>query len=80
MYFLPSHCRMTMVPKIVMNRSGIQRVSFLPTYINPRAQPYAVSAKDPKFRQILDYTEWVSDQHPHRFRVEGDEVVVETSL
>jgi hypothetical protein len=79
MYYLPSHCRKTMVPKIVMNKSGIQKVSFLPTFINPRAQPYAVSADDPRFQEILDFTEWVSDQHPHKFRVEGNEVVVETS-
>ena len=69
---------MTTVPKIVMSRNGIERVSFLPAYINPRAQPYAVKASDPKFGQILQFVEWVSDQHPHQLRVEGDEVVVET--
>jgi capsule synthesis protein PGA_cap len=78
-YFFPPHCRMTMVPKIVMSRSGIERVSFLPAYINPRAQPHAVKASDPKFAEILEFVEWVSDQHPHKLRVEGDEVLVETS-
>jgi len=78
-YFFPPHCRMTMVPKIVMSRSGIERVSFLPAYINPRAQPHAVKASDPKFAEILEFVEWVSDQHPHKLRVDGDEVLVETS-
>ena len=32
-YFFPAHCRMTMVPKIVMSKKGIERVSFLPAYI-----------------------------------------------
>ena len=68
-----------MVPKIVMSRSGIERVSFMPAYINPRAQPHAVKASDPKFAEILEFVEWVSDQHPHKLRVDGDEVLVETS-
>lgn len=76
-YFFPAHCRMTTVPKIVMSKKGVERVSFLPAYINPRAQPYAVGAGDPKFKQILEFVEWVSDQHPHKLRVEGNEVVVE---
>ena len=77
-YFFPAHCRMTMVPKIVMSRKGVDRVSFLPAFINQRAQPYVVGADDPKFKEILDFTEWVSDQHPHKFRVERNEVIVDT--
>jgi len=79
-YFFPAHCRMTMVPKIVMSKKGVARVSFLPAFINHRAQPHAVSRGDPKFEEILKYTEWVSDQHPHKFRIEDDEVVVDTSV
>jgi poly-gamma-glutamate synthesis protein (capsule biosynthesis protein) len=79
-YFFPSHCRMTMVPKIVMSKKGVERVSFLPAFINHRAQPYAVPRTDPKFEEILKYAEWVSDQHPHKFRIEGGEVVVDTSV
>jgi Bacterial capsule synthesis protein PGA_cap len=77
-YFFPAHCRMTMIPKAVIGRNGVERVSFLPAFINPRAQPYVVESGDPKFGEILKFTEWVSDEHPHRFRVEGNEVVVET--
>ena len=79
-YFFPSHCRMTMVVKATIGRKGIERVSFLPAFINPRAQPYALDRSDAKFDDVLKFTEWVSDQHPHRFRVEGNEVVVETAL
>jgi poly-gamma-glutamate capsule biosynthesis protein CapA/YwtB (metallophosphatase superfamily) len=78
-YFFPTHCRMTMVPKAVIGKGGVERVSFLPAYINHRAQPYVVTPDDPKFGKILEFTEWVSDQHPHKFRVEGNEVVVDTS-
>lgn len=79
MYNFPSHCRKTMVAKAVIGKSGIQRVSFLPAFINHRAQPYVVGPEDPKFQEILDYAEWVSDQHNHKFRVEGPEIVVDTS-
>jgi poly-gamma-glutamate synthesis protein (capsule biosynthesis protein) len=78
-YFFPSHCRMTMLPKVVMSRRGVEKVSFLPAYINRRAQPFVVAPDDPKFGEILKFTEWVSDQHAHKFRVEGNEVVVETA-
>jgi len=79
-YFFPSHCRMTMVPKIVMSQKGVERVSFLPAFINHRAQPYVVAPDDPKFAEILKFTEWVSDQHPHKFRIDGNEVVVDTAM
>ena len=79
MYNFPKHCRISMVAKIVIGKKGIEKVSFLPTFINPRAQPYVVTADDPKFQEILDFAEWVSDRHPHKFRVEGNEVVVDTS-
>jgi len=78
-YFFPTHCRMTMVPKIIMSKKGVERVSFYPAYINPRAQPYQIKSNDQKFSEILEFTEWVSDQVPHKFRVEGDEIVVDTT-
>ena len=78
-YHFPPHCRMTMVAKAVVGKKGIERVSFLPAYINTQAQPYAVTPDDPKFAEILEWTEWVSDHHPHKFRVEGNEVVVDTA-
>ena len=78
-YFFPSHCRMTMIPKAVVGKNGVERVSFLPAFINPRAQPYVLNPDDPKFQEVLKFTEWVSDQHPHKFRVEGGEVVIDVA-
>lgn len=79
MYNFPSHCRKTMVAKAVIGKKGIEKVSFLPAFINHRAQPYVVAPDDPRFQEILDFAEWVSDQHPHKFQVEGNEVVVWSS-
>jgi poly-gamma-glutamate synthesis protein (capsule biosynthesis protein) len=78
-YNFPSHCRMSMVVKAVIGKNGVEKVSFLPAFINYKAQPYAVTADDPKFREILDYMEWASDHHPHKFRAEGNEIVVDTT-
>jgi len=79
MYNFPSHCRKTMLAKAVVSKRGIEKVSFLPAFINHRDQPYVVAPDDPKFQEILDFTEWVSAQHPHKFQIEGNEVVVDTS-
>ncbi len=79
MYQFPTHCRKTMLAKAVISKQGIERVSFLPLFINNMAQPYAVAPEDPKFQEIVEWTEWVSDQHPHKFRIQGSEVVVDTS-
>jgi poly-gamma-glutamate synthesis protein (capsule biosynthesis protein) len=79
MYHFPPHCRKTMVVKAVIGRHGIERVSFLPAFITPKAQPYVVAPEDPRFQEIVKWTEWVSDHHPHKLRVEGSEVVVDTS-
>jgi len=79
MYQFPTHCRKTMLAKAVISKKGIDRVSFLPCFINNMAQPYVVTPDDPKFQEIVDWTEWVSDQHPHKLRVEGNEVVVDTT-
>jgi poly-gamma-glutamate synthesis protein (capsule biosynthesis protein) len=65
---------------LTMSKTGIERVSFLPAFINPIAQPYPLKADDPKFKEVLEFTEWVSDQHPHKFRVDGNEVVVDTKV
>jgi poly-gamma-glutamate synthesis protein (capsule biosynthesis protein) len=78
-YIQPIGCERSMVAKAVFSKAGVERVSFVPVHINTRAQPAAVVPSDPKFLEMLDYMEWVSDQHAHQFRVEGDEIVVETA-
>lgn len=80
MYNFPAHCRNTMVAQAVIGRKGLERVPLLPAFINHRAQLYVVTPDDLKFKEILAYTEWLSDQHAHKFSVEGNDVVVDTEL
>jgi hypothetical protein len=77
LYNFPNHCKRTIMPKITFTKRGVERVSFLPAYINKLAQPAALHAGDPLFDEVVRDLEWVSDYVPHRFRTEGDEVVVE---
>ena len=78
-YNYPPDCCKTMIAKAVFSKKGVEQVSFLPVFINPQAQPAVVSPDDPKFQELFEYVEWLSDQVPHKFRVAGDEVVVDTS-
>ena len=80
MYNFPTHCRIAMLAKAQIGKKGVEKVSFLPMYINHKAQPYVVAPNDPKFQEVLEFAEWVSDHHPHKFRVEGNEVVIDTSV
>jgi poly-gamma-glutamate capsule biosynthesis protein CapA/YwtB (metallophosphatase superfamily) len=78
-FFLPSDCRKTLVAKAVIGANGIERVSFIPAFTNQHAQPYPVTPGDPRYQDVVDYVEWVSNQYPHTFVAEGDEVVVDVS-
>src|SRR5262249_51777304 len=77
-YFFPSGSRRTLIAKAVFSKKGVEKVSFLPAFITPLAQPMALSANDPKFRENLEYMEWLSDEFPCEFQVEGNEVIVNT--
>jgi poly-gamma-glutamate capsule biosynthesis protein CapA/YwtB (metallophosphatase superfamily) len=77
LYCLPDFCQKTLIAKAVISKNGIERVSFLPAYINSKAQPAVLPPSDPKFQEMLDYMEWVSDEHPHKFSVDGSEILVE---
>jgi poly-gamma-glutamate synthesis protein (capsule biosynthesis protein) len=76
LYGFPEHCRMALLPKLTFGTSGLVRAAVVPVYINNLAQPEPVAPGTPRFQQILDHLEWVSDQFPHRFEVSDGEIVV----
>lgn len=77
LYNFPPHCNPTMIPKITVTKDGVERVAFLPAYINTLAQPEVVAPGNPLFDVVMKELEWVSDYVPHSFKLDGDEVVVE---
>jgi poly-gamma-glutamate synthesis protein (capsule biosynthesis protein) len=77
LYSFPADCKKSMIAKAVISKKGVERVSFLPVFINTQAQPEALEQGDSRFQENLDYMEWLSDQVSHSFKVEGNEVVVQ---
>ena len=74
------HTVKTVIVKALIRDGTIKRVSFLPTWIiNDRTQPLPLDRSDPRFGEVVDYFDWVSSEFPHKFSVDGNEVVVETT-
>lgn len=70
----------TVIVKAVINDQSISRVSFFPTWIvNDRTQPLPLDHSDPRFSEVIEYLDWASSDFPHRFTVDGNEVVIETA-
>jgi poly-gamma-glutamate synthesis protein (capsule biosynthesis protein) len=77
LYNFPPHCRPTIIPKITVTKAGVERVAFIPAYINKLAQPEVVKPGNELFDKVLREVEWVSDYVPHAFKIDGDEILVE---
>ncbi len=67
----------TCIARLVISKRGVERASFIPTLIDTQLRPEPLDAGDPRFDELVKYWEWVSDEFPTRFRVEGNEVVIE---
>ena len=72
-----SDAKKSLIAKAVIRDKRIDRVSFLPVLIDKELRPEVLRAGDPRFDDIVAYMDWASEDFDHRFRVEGDEVVVE---
>jgi poly-gamma-glutamate capsule biosynthesis protein CapA/YwtB (metallophosphatase superfamily) len=66
----------TMVAKAILSDKAAPKVSFLPTLIDPQLRPEILKNGDPRFDEAVNFMEWVSEDFPHKFKVDGDEVIV----
>ena len=66
----------TMVTKAILSNKGVEKVAFLPTLIDPKLRPEILKNGDPRFDEAVQFMEWVSEDFPHNFTVEGDEVII----
>ena len=66
----------SLIARAVLSREGAKRVSFLPVLIDRQLRPEVLQSGDARFDDAVRFMEWVSEGHPHRFTVEGDEVLV----
>jgi poly-gamma-glutamate synthesis protein (capsule biosynthesis protein) len=69
-------CTLGMLVKARVSKDGVAGVSFLPMTFDRKYRPELLRRNDPRFAEIVSYMEWVSEDMPHRFTVEGDEVLV----
>lgn len=76
--FMPygTESKRSLLAKAVVTKNGVQRVSFLPMMMDKRYRPEVLRHGDPRFADMLRYMEWASDGMPHKFTVDGDEIVV----
>ena len=67
---------LSLLAKAQVSKEGVVRVSFLPMAMDKKYRPEVLRRGDPRFAEVLAYMEWASEDMPHRFTVEGDEVFV----
>jgi hypothetical protein len=77
-YFMPPDSRKTIVAKCSIVDRQIQRVSYLPVYINRRSQPEVLASSDPRFHEVVRYLADITEDQGlgTEYAVEGDEVVI----
>jgi len=71
-----SDAKRSLIAKAVLSPGGVKRVSFLPVLIDTQLRPEVLRADDPRFDDAVKFMDWVSEDFPHRFKVDANEVVV----
>jgi poly-gamma-glutamate synthesis protein (capsule biosynthesis protein) len=69
-------CTLSLLAKAEAGKEGIRRVSFLPMAMDEKYRPEVLLREDPRFDEVLAYLEWASEDMPHRFTIEGNEIIV----
>ncbi len=70
----------TLIAKVTISQGKVQKVSFLPCYINPKREPEILLRQDPRSQEVVDYVEEISRSQglDTEFVWEGNEVVIRT--
>ena len=71
-----SDAKRSLIAKAIIGKQGVDQVSFLPVLIDKKLRPEVLRNGDARFQEALQFMDWVSGDFDHRFRVEGDEVIV----
>ncbi len=72
----PRDKRYTAMLKCIVSDKTIQRISFLPGYINQRAEPQFVTHDDPRFGEIFKFMDPWCKELGTALETDGDEIVV----
>ncbi|MBI4331143.1 MAG: CapA family protein [Chloroflexi bacterium] len=72
----PRDRQYSMMARCVATKKGIERVSFLPAWINKQLEPEFLPRSDPRFDEVVSYLQRWSGEVGTTLTVEGEEVVV----
>lgn len=75
---LPHESRRTMIVKAIIEDGRITRISYIPCFINPDAEPEIVTRSNPLTQEVYDYIEDISQSEhlPVNFAWGKDEVFI----
>ena len=78
LYNFPDDSAKTLVVRCTVEDGRLTRTALLPTWIDRSSVPEVLAAEDPRFGQVVDYLQEISDAADLNtvFTVEGDEVLV----
>jgi hypothetical protein len=78
MYGQPVDSQKTMIVKLTVVDRRIQRVAYIPCWLNKKVQPEPLTTTDPRFDQHLDYMRWMvrNQRMTTTFTPDGNEVAV----
>ena len=71
-----SESKHSLIAKAVLSRKGVDKVSFLPVQVDKLLRPEVLKHSDPRFDVVVKYMDSVSEDFPHKFTREGDEIVI----
>jgi poly-gamma-glutamate synthesis protein (capsule biosynthesis protein) len=77
-YPFPPDSRKTIIAKCTINNKEINRLSFLPAYINNKAEPEILTPENGRFGEVVRCMEEITEDQglATRYTVDGDEVIV----
>ena len=66
----------TVAAKIYVKDKKLDKVTFLPTYVNPDLEPEVLGRSDPRAQEVFDYVQMISEEVDMNVQLawEGDEV------
>ena len=67
-----------MIAKAYIQDKKIQKVTYIPAYVNPNLEPEVVTRRDPRAQEIFDYVSKISETEELKvsYSWESDEVAV----
>jgi poly-gamma-glutamate capsule biosynthesis protein CapA/YwtB (metallophosphatase superfamily) len=77
-YPMPPDTRKTVLVKCVISGTTLERVSFLPAYLNTHAEPEVLTSEDARFMEVVRYMEEITRNQGFdtQFTLDGNEVVI----